>query len=110
MRTRKIPQVSAYLRRDQASDLERGTAPVVIPSPVDRMSTRPAAGTSARGSPRGEAPRAPKTRPQAPFPIADPQATQQWLDFYNKQGKVVTLDGMAPIADVTDAIAKVLGA
>ena len=36
--------------------------------------------------------------------------TAPLLDFYNKQGKVVTLDGMAPIADVTDAIAKVLGA
>ena len=36
--------------------------------------------------------------------------TAPLLDFYNPQGKVVTLDGMAPIADVTKAIAKVLGA
>jgi adenylate kinase len=36
--------------------------------------------------------------------------TAPLLEFYNKQGKVVTLDGMAPIADVTKAIAKVLGA
>ncbi|HVT26160.1 MAG TPA: adenylate kinase [Rhizomicrobium sp.] len=35
--------------------------------------------------------------------------TAPLLDYYNKQGKVVALDGMAPIDDVTKAIAKVLG-
>ncbi len=35
--------------------------------------------------------------------------TAPLLDYYSKQGKVVTLDGMAPIADVTKAIASVLG-
>ena len=35
--------------------------------------------------------------------------TAPLLDFYNKQGKVVALDGMAPIEDVTKAIAKTLG-
>lgn len=34
--------------------------------------------------------------------------TAPLLDYYNKQGKVVTLDGMAPIADVTKAIAAAL--
>ena len=32
--------------------------------------------------------------------------TAPLLDYYGKQGKVVTVDGMAPIADVTAAIAK----
>jgi len=36
--------------------------------------------------------------------------TAPLLDFYKKQGKVVTVDGMAPIADVTKAIAAVLDA
>jgi adenylate kinase len=36
--------------------------------------------------------------------------TAPLLDFYKKQGKVVTVDGMAPIADVTKAIATVLDA
>ncbi len=35
--------------------------------------------------------------------------TAPLLDYYSKQGKVVTLDGMAPIDDVTKAIATVLG-
>ena len=35
--------------------------------------------------------------------------TAPLLDFYSKQGKVVTLDGMAPIDEVTKAIATVLG-
>jgi adenylate kinase len=35
--------------------------------------------------------------------------TAPLLDYYNKQGKVVALDGMAPIDDVTKAIAKALG-
>jgi adenylate kinase len=34
--------------------------------------------------------------------------TAPLLDYYNGQGKVVTVDGMAPIADVTGAIASVL--
>lgn len=34
--------------------------------------------------------------------------TAPLLDYYQKQGKVVTVDGMAPIAEVTEAIAKVL--
>jgi adenylate kinase len=34
--------------------------------------------------------------------------TAPLLDFYTKQGKVVTIDGMAPIETVTDAIAKSL--
>jgi adenylate kinase len=36
--------------------------------------------------------------------------TAPLLDYYTKQGKVVTIDGMAPIADVTKAIAKAIGA
>jgi adenylate kinase len=36
--------------------------------------------------------------------------TAPLLDFYKKQGKVVTVDGMAPIAEVTKAIAAVLDA
>ena len=35
--------------------------------------------------------------------------TAPLLDYYTRQGKVVTLDGMAPIGDVTKAIAKALG-
>ena len=35
--------------------------------------------------------------------------TAPLLDFYGKQGKVVTVDGMAPIDAVTEAIAKALG-
>lgn len=38
------------------------------------------------------------------------QNTAPLLDYYGKQGKVVTVDGMAPIADVTKAIAAALGA
>jgi adenylate kinase len=34
--------------------------------------------------------------------------TAPLLDYYGKLGKVVTVDGMAPIADVTEAIAKVI--
>jgi adenylate kinase len=34
--------------------------------------------------------------------------TAPLLEYYTRQGKVVTLDGMAPIDDVTKAIAKVL--
>ncbi|HTO40542.1 MAG TPA: adenylate kinase [Rhizomicrobium sp.] len=34
--------------------------------------------------------------------------TAPLLEYYTKQGKVVTLDGMAPIADVTKAIAAAL--
>jgi adenylate kinase len=34
--------------------------------------------------------------------------TAPLLDYYGKQGKVTTLDGMAPIADVTRAIAAAL--
>jgi adenylate kinase len=34
--------------------------------------------------------------------------TAPLLDYYTKQGKVVTLDGMAPIEDVTKAISNVL--
>jgi len=34
--------------------------------------------------------------------------TAPLLDFYAQQGKVVTIDGMAPIETVTDAIAKAL--
>jgi len=34
--------------------------------------------------------------------------TAPLLDYYGKQGKVVTVDGMAPIADVTGSIAKVI--
>ena len=34
--------------------------------------------------------------------------TAPLLDYYGKQGKVVTVDGMAPIQDVTNAIAKVI--
>ena len=34
--------------------------------------------------------------------------TAPLLDYYGKQGKVVTVDGMAPIEDVTAAIAKVI--
>lgn len=34
--------------------------------------------------------------------------TAPLLDYYGKQDKVVTVDGMAPIADVTAAIAKVI--
>ena len=34
--------------------------------------------------------------------------TAPLLDFYTKQGKVVTVDGMAPIAEVTKAIAAVI--
>lgn len=34
--------------------------------------------------------------------------TAPLLDFYNKQGKVVTVDGMAPIDEVTATIAKVI--
>jgi len=34
--------------------------------------------------------------------------TAPLLDYYGKQGKVVTVDGMAPIADVTTAIAAAL--
>jgi adenylate kinase len=36
--------------------------------------------------------------------------TAPLLDFYAKQGKVTTVDGMAPIEAVTDAIAKAIGA
>jgi len=36
--------------------------------------------------------------------------TAPLLDYYGKQGKVVTIDGMAPIADVTKAIAAALDA
>jgi adenylate kinase len=36
--------------------------------------------------------------------------TAPLLDFYGKQRKVVTIDGMAPIADVTKAIAAALDA
>ena len=36
--------------------------------------------------------------------------TAPLLDFYGKQGKVKTIDGMAPIGDVTKAIAAVLDA
>jgi adenylate kinase len=36
--------------------------------------------------------------------------TAPLLDYYGKQGKVTTLDGMAPIADVTRAIAAALDA
>ena len=36
--------------------------------------------------------------------------TAPLLDFYGKQGKVTTLDGMAPIDEVTKAIAAVLDA
>ena len=36
------------------------------------------------------------------------QNTAPLLDYYGKQGKVVTIDGMAPIADVTAAIAGAL--
>ncbi|MBS0471633.1 MAG: adenylate kinase [Proteobacteria bacterium] len=34
--------------------------------------------------------------------------TAPLLDYYGKQGKIVTVDGMAPIADVTGAIASAL--
>lgn len=34
--------------------------------------------------------------------------TAPLLDYYTRQGKVVTVDGMAPIADVTRAIAAVI--
>jgi len=34
--------------------------------------------------------------------------TAPLLDYYTKQGKVVTVDGMAPIADVTKAIAAIV--
>jgi len=34
--------------------------------------------------------------------------TAPLLDYYGKQGKVVTVDGMAPIADVTRQIAAAL--
>ncbi|MEI9989520.1 MAG: adenylate kinase [Rhizomicrobium sp.] len=36
--------------------------------------------------------------------------TAPLLDYYGKQGKVVTIDGMLPIADVTKAIAAALDA
>ncbi len=36
--------------------------------------------------------------------------TAPLLDYYGKQGKVVTIDGMMPIADVTKAIAAALDA
>lgn len=36
--------------------------------------------------------------------------TEPLIGFYKKQGKLVTLDGMAPIADVTKAIAAALDA
>ena len=36
--------------------------------------------------------------------------TEPLLDYYGKQGKVVTIDGMAPIADVTKHIAAALDA
>jgi adenylate kinase len=35
--------------------------------------------------------------------------TAPLLDYYRKQGKIVTLDGMAPITDVTKAIDQALG-
>jgi adenylate kinase len=35
--------------------------------------------------------------------------TAPLLDYYGKQGKVVTIDGMASIAAVTEKIAAVLG-
>ncbi len=34
--------------------------------------------------------------------------TAPLLDYYGKQGKVLTVDGMAPIEDVTGAIAKII--
>ena len=34
--------------------------------------------------------------------------TAPLLDYYGKQGKVVTVDGMAPIEDVTSAIARII--
>ena len=34
--------------------------------------------------------------------------TAPLLDYYGKQGKVVTVDGMAPIEDVTNAIASII--
>ena len=34
--------------------------------------------------------------------------TAPLLDYYRKQGKLVTVDGMAPIDDVTKAIAAVV--
>ena len=37
-----------------------------------------------------------------------PRTPQPLLDFYREQGKVVTMDGMVPIGDVTDAIARAL--
>jgi adenylate kinase len=37
------------------------------------------------------------------------QNTAPLLDYYKKQGKVVTIDGMEPIAAVTDAIAQAIG-
>jgi adenylate kinase len=36
--------------------------------------------------------------------------TAPLLDYYGKQGKVVTIDGMAPIEDVTEAIAAAIDA
>jgi adenylate kinase len=36
------------------------------------------------------------------------QNTAPLLDFYNNQGKLVTVDGMAPIADVSSAIRRVI--
>jgi len=35
--------------------------------------------------------------------------TAPLLDYYGKQGKIVTVDGMAPIAEVTKAIAAAIG-
>ena len=36
------------------------------------------------------------------------QNTAPLLDFYSNQGKLVTVDGMAPIADVSSAISRVI--
>jgi adenylate kinase len=37
------------------------------------------------------------------------QNTAPLLDFYRSQGKLVTVDGMAAIADVSTAVKKVIG-
>ena len=58
---------------------------------------------------KGEAPR-PDDNPET---VKDRQAvyrreTAAVLPFYREQGKVVTMDGMVPIGDVTDAIARAI--